>query len=212
MTLTGQQFTISSGDFAATVVEVGGGLRSFTYRGEDVTATYPETELPPKCCGGVLVPWPNRLRGGRYSFGGVSYQLPITEPAVGFGFSLGLSFFHDKPQVVNYPGQPPRVIMPSMTIVAGATTESGTWSTALAHIGVWNPTARPNPPTTIKNVATKPKKVAPFGNRMLAVFTGLGQRRTLLSPLISIRQPRIARSTASARIIKVEFSTPPPND
>ena len=83
MTLTGQQFTISSGDFAATVVEVGGGLRSFTYRGEDVTATYPETELPPKCCGGVLVPWPNRLRGGRYSFGGVSYQLPITEPARG---------------------------------------------------------------------------------------------------------------------------------
>jgi len=83
MTLTGQQFTISSGDFAATVVEVGGGLRSFTYRGEDVTATYPEAELPPKCCGGVLVPWPNRLRGGRYSFGGVSYQLPITEPPRG---------------------------------------------------------------------------------------------------------------------------------
>ena len=37
--------------------------------------------MPPKCCGGVLVPWPNRLRGGRYSFGGVSYQLPLTEPA-----------------------------------------------------------------------------------------------------------------------------------
>jgi len=29
------------------------------------------------------VPWPNRLRGGRYSFGSVSYQLPITEPARG---------------------------------------------------------------------------------------------------------------------------------
>jgi aldose 1-epimerase len=83
MALTGQQFTISVGDFAATAVEVGGGLRSFTYRGEDVTATYPETELPPKCCGGVLVPWPNRLRGGRYSFGGASYQLPISEPARG---------------------------------------------------------------------------------------------------------------------------------
>jgi hypothetical protein len=75
-----------------------------------------------------------------------------------------------------------------------------------AHIGVWNPTARPNPPTTIKNVATKPKKVAPFGNRMLAVFTGLGQRRTLLNPLINMRQPRITRSAASARIIKVQFS------
>lgn len=83
MTLTGQQHAIGVGDYAATVVEVGGGLRSFTYRGEDVTATYPDTELPPKCCGGVLVPWPNRLRGARYSFGGASYQLPITEPKTG---------------------------------------------------------------------------------------------------------------------------------
>src|SRR4051812_29527064 len=64
--------------------------------------------------------------------------MPITEPAVGYGLALGLSFFHDKPQVVNYPGQPPRVIMPSITMVFGATTESGTWSTGVGHIGVWN--------------------------------------------------------------------------
>jgi aldose 1-epimerase len=31
----------------------------------------------------VLVPWPNRLRGGRYTFDGVEYQLPLTEPARG---------------------------------------------------------------------------------------------------------------------------------
>src|SRR4051812_1728701 len=36
--------------------------------------------------------------------------MPITEPAVGYGLSLGLTFFHDQPKVVNYPGQPPRVI------------------------------------------------------------------------------------------------------
>ena len=64
--------------------------------------------------------------------------MPITEPAVGYGFSLGLSFFHDKPQVVNYPGQPPRVIMPSITAVFGAATENGTWAAGLAHIGIWN--------------------------------------------------------------------------
>ena len=46
--------------------------------------------------------------------------MPITEPAVGHGFALGLSFFHDKPQVVSYPGQPPRAIMPSITAVFGA--------------------------------------------------------------------------------------------
>src|SRR5688572_23366026 len=64
--------------------------------------------------------------------------MPITEPAVGYGLGLGLSFFHDRPQVVNYPGQPPRVIMPSITAVFGASTESETWSAGLGHIGVWN--------------------------------------------------------------------------
>jgi hypothetical protein len=32
---------------------------------------------------------------------------------------------------------------------------------------------------------------------MLAVFTGLGQRATLLMPLINMRQPKITRSDAS---------------
>src|SRR4051794_39100856 len=64
--------------------------------------------------------------------------MPITEPAVGYGLSLGLTFFHDQPKVVNYPGQPPRVIMPSITAVFGAGTENGTWSVGLGHIGVWN--------------------------------------------------------------------------
>src|SRR3954468_17175536 len=49
--------------------------------------------------------------------------MPITEPAVGYGLSLGLTFLHDTPQAVNYPGQPPRVIMPSITAIFGAGTE-----------------------------------------------------------------------------------------
>ena len=64
--------------------------------------------------------------------------MPITEPAVGYGLALGLSFFHDTPQVVNYPGQPPRVIMPSITAVFGMGTENETWAAGLGHIGVWN--------------------------------------------------------------------------
>ena len=83
MALTGQQFTISAGEHAATVVEVGAGLRRYTHRGRDITGTYAEDVLPPKCCGGVLVPWPNRLRGGRYSFDGADRQLARTEPAAG---------------------------------------------------------------------------------------------------------------------------------
>src|SRR6266700_3074014 len=79
MALTGKQFAISAGDYSATAVEIGGGLRRCTYAGADVLASYGEDELPPKAAGSVLTPWPNRLRGGRYTFAGQSHQLPITE-------------------------------------------------------------------------------------------------------------------------------------
>jgi len=79
MALTGEQYSISAGDHAAVVVEVGAGLRSYTYRGIDVTAPYSEDEMPPRCDGAVLVPWPNRLRDGRYTFAGQAQQVAITE-------------------------------------------------------------------------------------------------------------------------------------
>jgi aldose 1-epimerase len=80
--LSGTQFELTNGEFTATVVEVGAGLRRFAFRGIDVTAPFGEHELPPKGCGAVLVPWPNRLRGGEYSFDGRAYQLPLTEPTL----------------------------------------------------------------------------------------------------------------------------------
>jgi len=83
MALTGQQFTIAAGEHEATVVEVGAGLRRYTRAGVDVTCSYSKDVLPPKCCGVVLVPWPNRLRGGRYTFDGAAQQLALTEPAAG---------------------------------------------------------------------------------------------------------------------------------
>jgi aldose 1-epimerase len=83
MALSGQQFDIAAGDHEATIVEVGAGLRRYAHHGTDVTVTYSEIELPPKGCGAVLVPWPNRLRGGKYTFDGTAYQLPLTEPLAG---------------------------------------------------------------------------------------------------------------------------------
>lgn len=83
MTLTGQQFTISAGEFEATIVEVGAGLRRLTHRGVDLTVSYPEDRLPPKCCGVALVPWPNRIRHGRYVFDGTEQQLALSEPDKG---------------------------------------------------------------------------------------------------------------------------------
>jgi aldose 1-epimerase len=81
MTLSGKQYVIEAGAHRATIVEVGAGLQRYTVDGVDVTCAYPDDVLPPKGCGATLVPWPNRIRGGRYTFEGDTYQLAITEPA-----------------------------------------------------------------------------------------------------------------------------------
>jgi aldose 1-epimerase len=83
MAMTGRQFTITAGDHQATIVEVGAGLRRYAAGGADVTCTYPDGVLAPKCCGVTLVPWPNRIRAGRYTFDGAAQQLALTEPATG---------------------------------------------------------------------------------------------------------------------------------
>jgi aldose 1-epimerase len=81
MNLSGRQYVIEAGAHRATVVEVGAGLQGYTVGGVDVTATYGADVLTPRGCGITLVPWPNRIREGRYTFEGTSYQLPLTEPA-----------------------------------------------------------------------------------------------------------------------------------
>jgi aldose 1-epimerase len=60
-------------------VAVGGGLRDYTVAGEPVLDGYPEGEMCHAGRGQVLAPWPNRLDGGRYRFGGTDLQLPIDE-------------------------------------------------------------------------------------------------------------------------------------
>lgn len=83
MGLSGAQFRLVAGEHEATIVEVGAGIRRYAVGGRDVTLPYPDDVLTPKGCGAVLVPWPNRIRGGRYRFDGVDHQLAITEPARG---------------------------------------------------------------------------------------------------------------------------------
>jgi len=83
MGMSGLKYSISAGGHEATVVEVGAGLQSYRHDGVDVTCSYGDDTLPPRCCGATLVPWPNRIRGGRYTFDGVAHQLAITEPAAG---------------------------------------------------------------------------------------------------------------------------------
>jgi aldose 1-epimerase len=81
--LTGQQYEIEAGPYRATVTELGAGLRELVFRGQPVIARYEPDELPPAGAGQLLAPWPNRIDGGRYVFGGTELQLALTEPARG---------------------------------------------------------------------------------------------------------------------------------
>jgi aldose 1-epimerase len=79
--LSGQQFTIAAGGHEVVAVEVGAGLRTYTFEGEPVLAGYPVSEMAWDGRGQLLAPWPNRVRDGRYEFAGETLQLPLSEPA-----------------------------------------------------------------------------------------------------------------------------------
>ncbi|MDT4911501.1 MAG: aldose 1-epimerase [Pseudonocardiales bacterium] len=81
MTFSGREYAIEAGAHRATVVEVGAALQRYTTGGVDITCTYDVDALPPKGCGATLMPWPNRIREGRYTFEGTPLQLPLTEPS-----------------------------------------------------------------------------------------------------------------------------------
>jgi aldose 1-epimerase len=80
---SGEQFEISFGDQSAAVVEVGGGLRTYSANGMDVLDGYALDEQSPSGRGQVLVPWPNRIQDGSYEFDGYHHRLPLTEPELG---------------------------------------------------------------------------------------------------------------------------------
>jgi len=81
--LSGAQHHIRAGDYQAWITELGAGLRELTYRGRALVTGYQPDELPPAGAGQLLLPWPNRIDGGKYEFGGASYQLDLSEPTRG---------------------------------------------------------------------------------------------------------------------------------
>ena len=81
--LTGQQYQISAGRYRATVTGLGAGLRELLSGDQPMIAGYGPDEMPPAAAGQLLTPWPNRIAGGRYAFGGAEHQLALTEPGSG---------------------------------------------------------------------------------------------------------------------------------
>ena len=77
---SGTQFEIVHGEQHAVIVEVGGGIRAYDVGGVDVLQPYAVDQMCDGAHGAPLIPWPNRLGDGRYSFDGNDYQVALTEP------------------------------------------------------------------------------------------------------------------------------------
>ena len=88
---SGQQFQIVHGDQRVTIVEVGGGIREYVAAERPVLDPYPLAEMCDGAHGAPLIPWPNRLADGRYSFAvappiTMRYQVSsATDPSVASG-------------------------------------------------------------------------------------------------------------------------------
>jgi aldose 1-epimerase len=80
---TGEQYEIVSGGHRAVVTEVGATLRSYAVDGVDVIRGFAEDAVVKGGRGQNLIPWPNRIRDGKYTFAAEPQQLPLSEPARG---------------------------------------------------------------------------------------------------------------------------------
>lgn len=77
--VSGSSVTLTAGPYQATILTCGAALSSLSLNDLPLTVPYTSHDLAPGFGGMVLLPWPNRIREGQYSWGGTSYQLPIND-------------------------------------------------------------------------------------------------------------------------------------
>jgi aldose 1-epimerase len=77
---SGEQHEIAFRHQRAVVVELGGGLRSYTAGGRELLDGFEPDEPILSGRGQLLAPWPNRIEDGTYEFDGRLHELPLTEP------------------------------------------------------------------------------------------------------------------------------------
>ncbi|MDP5316219.1 aldose epimerase family protein [Streptomyces poriferorum] len=80
---TGEQWTLTWQGQQAVVVQLGAALRHYEVDGRPVLDGFASGAPITAGRGQVLVPWPNRIGDGRYTFDGADLQLPLTEPEKG---------------------------------------------------------------------------------------------------------------------------------
>jgi aldose 1-epimerase len=77
---SGTQIDLQRGDQSAVVASVGGGIRRYVVGGRDVLDGYDVDVMADGARGQTLIPWPNRVRDGKWSWRGSQLQLALTEP------------------------------------------------------------------------------------------------------------------------------------
>jgi aldose 1-epimerase len=77
---TGQQHELRHGDQTAVVVELGGALRHYAAADRSLLDGFGPEQRIDGGRGQLLVPWPNRIRDGRYRWQGQEHQLALSEP------------------------------------------------------------------------------------------------------------------------------------
>jgi len=84
MSLNGHLFHLVHGPYTATIAASGATLVGLRHAGRRLTASFdPRVSIGEGWEGRTLAPWPNRITGARYTFGGVEFDLPANEPATG---------------------------------------------------------------------------------------------------------------------------------
>jgi aldose 1-epimerase len=87
MPATGAQHVLHldgpDGPVTAVVAELAASLRRVRVGDTDIVQDYGADALPSGASGIVLVPWPNRVRDGRWTLDGTPQQLDLSEPSKG---------------------------------------------------------------------------------------------------------------------------------
>ncbi|MFI0466700.1 aldose 1-epimerase family protein [Saccharopolyspora sp. 5N102] len=79
-TANGRLYEIRSGRQRAVIAGVSATLLSWQVDGVEMLLTHPADEVGEGYQGKTILPWPNRIDHGRYTFGGEELQVPINEP------------------------------------------------------------------------------------------------------------------------------------
>jgi aldose 1-epimerase len=77
---TGVEHALQRGRQRLVVSEAGGGARSWTVDGTELLASFAPGTRDAAFAGKPLMPWPNRMRDGRYRFEGREHRVELSEP------------------------------------------------------------------------------------------------------------------------------------